>query len=135
MEKKVSKVKVGLCALLGYSVLNMIRNILFGIASLITSLIGVKSIRYRLEEISFFVTFYLGYIVCNKIGEKLLKTDDAVRRYKGTVGIFFIINYTIFIIDYFICGEGNLFFLVLPLLIGVGILISSRKEKETEEEI
>lgn len=128
MEKKVSKIKIGLCALLGYSVLNIIRNILFAITSFVISGIGVKFIRLRLEEIAFFATFYLGFIVCNKVGEKLLKTEDSLRRYTAAVGIILIISYAIFIIDYFIYGEGNLFFLISLLIIGIYIFVSNRKK-------
>ena len=132
MAKKVSKIKVGLCALLGYTVLNVIRNILFAIISVLISGIGAKFIRYRLEDIAFFFTFYLGYKVCTLIGEKILKIEDAVRRYDGTIGILLIINNIIFIIDYFRYGEGSLFYLGSSLVMGIGIFMCNRKTK-TEE--
>ena len=90
MEKKVSKVKVGLCALLGYSVLNIIRTILFDIAVIIINVVGIKIFRFGLVSIAFFYSFYFGYFVSAKIGEKLLKIDDALRRYEGTIGILLI---------------------------------------------
>ena len=133
-EKKISKVKVGLCALLGYVVFNSIRNILFAIASVLISGFNGNFIRYRLEEIAFFVTLYAGYIACGWIGKKLLKIESGVRRYMGTVGILFIINYAYFILDYFRYGEGKLFYLISSFFTGILIYLSNRKKAEAEEE-
>ncbi len=133
MNKKVSKVKVGLCALLGYTVLNIIRNVLFAIVSIVISGIGANFIRYRLEDIGFFCTFYIGFGVCHIIGKKFLKTEDALRRYIGTIGILFIISYAYFIIDYFRYGEGRLFYLISSLFIGILLFFSNRKNAEIEE--
>ena len=132
MEKKVSKVKVVLWALVGYAVLNTIRNALFTVVSIVISGIGVKFLRYRLEDIGFFITFYAGFMVSIFIGEKLLKTEDALRRYKGTIGILFIINYAYFIIDYFRYGEGKLFYLISSLIIGILLFFSNRKKEAKE---
>ena len=74
-------------------------------------------------------------MVCNYIGEKLLKSDDGLRRYIGTIGILLIINYAIFIVDYFIYREGKLFYLISSLFIGICLFGSNRKKKETEEDI
>lgn len=133
MEKKASRLKVGLSALLGYAVMNIIRNILFASVSIVISGIGAKFIRYRLEDIAFFVAYYLGFAAANFIGEKILKTEDALRRYVKTIGLLFIINYAYFIIDYFRVGEGTLFYLVSSLFIGIFLFFSNRKEKEIEE--
>ena len=136
MSKKVSKIKVGLCALLGYTILNVIRNILFSLIYVLISGFNANFIRYRIEDIAFFATFYIGFTVCNFIGEKLLKSEDALRRYFGTIGIIFIISYAYFIIDYFRYGEGKLFYLVSSLMIGICLLLGNRKkEYEGNDEI
>lgn len=132
-EKKISKVKVGLCAMLGYAAFNSIRNILFAIVSVLISGLSGKFFRYRLEEIAFFVTMYVGYIACGWIGEKILKTESGVRRYMGTVGILFIINYAYYIVDYFRHGEGRLFYLISSLFIGILLYFSNRKEEEVKK--
>ena len=133
MVKKVSKVKVLLCALLGYAITNIIRNTLFTVGSIVISGIGAKFLRYRLEDICFFITFYVGYMASIYIGEKLLKTEDALRRYTGTIGILFIINYAYFIIDYIRYGEGKLFYIISSLFIGILLFFSNVKKEETEE--
>lgn len=126
MEKKVSKIKVFFCALLGYIVLNAVRNILFAIAAIIINAIGFSF----LEQIAFFFTFYAGYAVANLIGEKLLKTDDAGRRYNFTLGMLLIINYIIFLIDFFRHNEGSLLYITSSIVIGFGLVMTNRKEKE-----
>ena len=126
MEKKVSKIKVFFCALLGYAVLNVVRNILFAIAVIIINAIGFGF----LERIAFFFTFVAGAYVANLIGEKLLKTDDAERRYNFTIGMLFIINYIIYLIDFFIYGEGSLLYITSSIVIGFGYVMCNRKEKE-----
>ena len=133
MEKKASRLKVLLCALLGYATMNTIRNVLFTIISIVISGIGAKFIRYRLEDIAFFAAYYLGFMASNFIGEKILKTEDALRRYFKTIGILFIINYGYFIIDYFRYREGTLFYLVSSLFIGIYLFFSNRKEKDIED--
>lgn len=134
-EKKVSKIKVGFCALLGYAVINLIRNVLFALVCVVVSGIGAKFIRYRLEDIAFFFTFYIGYGSASFIGEKLLKTEDAMRRYFGTVGILFMINYTICIIDYFLYKEGSLFYFISSFFIGLCIFLGNRKKENREEKL
>ena len=131
----MSKVKVFFNALLGYIALNGIRNILFAVAGIIFSGIGIKFIRYRLEDIAFFMAFYVGFAVVHKIGEKLLKTDDELRRYEKTIGLLLIINNTYLIIDYFRYDEGSLFFLSMSLIIGICLFFANRKKEETEEKI
>ena len=126
MEKKVSKIKVFFCALLGYTVLNMVRNILFAIAAIIINAIGFGF----LERIAFFFTFIAGAFVANLIGEKILKTDDAVRRYNFTLGMLLIINYMIFLISYFMYNEGSLLQITSAIVIGFGYVMCNRKEKE-----
>ena len=131
MEKKTSKIKIGLCAWLGYTVLNIIRNVLFAIISILLSGIRAKFIRYRLEDIAFFGTFCLGFYVSSLIAEKLLKNDDDERRYNFTIGMLFIINYAYFILDYFRYGEGgNLFYLISSLVIGIYFVLANKKSKE-----
>ena len=132
MENKASKIKVGLCALLGYSVLNIVRNALLAIGITVVSKIGIKFIRYRLEDVIFFITFYIGFKVSSLIGKKLLKAEDAERRYNGTIGILFIINYAYFIVDYFRYSEGNLFYLISSLFIGILLFYTNRKNKIEE---
>ena len=119
--------------MLGYTVLNIIRNILFAIISIVLSGISAKFIRYRLEDIAFFLTFYIGFMASSYIGEKLLKTEDAERRYIGTIGILLIINNIIFIIDYFRYGEGNFLYFTSSLVIGMGMFFCNRKKSESEE--
>lgn len=132
MENKVSKIKVGLCALLGYSILNIVRNVLLAIGITVVSKIGINFIRYRLEDVIFFITFYIGFKVSSLIGEKLLKTEDAERRYNGTIGILFIIYYAYFIVDYFRYSEGNLFYLISSLFIGILLFFTNRENKVEE---
>ena len=131
-EKKVSRIKIGLCALLGYAILNIIRNTLYTLSNIIINIISSKFIRYRLQDIAFFLTFYVGFMASYFIGEKMLKEDDAVRRYIGTIGILFIINYAYFIVDYFRYGEGTLFYLICSFGIGIYLLFSNRETKKQQ---
>ena len=59
-----------------------------------------------------------------------MKTDDAERRYNFTIGMLLIINYMIYLIDFFIHGEGSLLYITSAIVVGFGYVISNRKEKE-----
>ena len=129
MEKKISKLKVGLCALLGYEILNITKSILFTIACILLRIVPESFLRFRLEEIAFSVSMFIGYMFSSFIGEKLLKNDDAVRRYNWTIGLLFVINFSYFIIDYFRYGEGELFYFILPLLAGIYMIFTNKKSR------
>lgn len=129
MEKNVSALKVFFCSLLGYVVLNVIRTILFDISTIIIYAIGIKLFRYALVCIAFFYTYCFGYFVSEKIGDKILKTEDALRRYNRNIGLLLIINYSYFIVDYFRYGEGNLYFFGASLVAGIGLFFVNLKKK------
>lgn len=126
MEKKVSKIKVFFCALLGYMVLNVVMNILLVITDVIVGAIGFVFLR----KIAFFYSFLAGGCLAGMIGEKLLKTNDAERRYNFTIGVLLLINNLYLLVDFFRYGEGNLLYITSSVLIGFGYIASNKKEKE-----
>lgn len=134
-NKKVpSRIKVGASALLGYIVFNIVRSSIAFVAALLayflSNLFNSNFIVSRLFEINLFVGIYLGYSICKSIGNKILKTDDGIRKYMLTVGILFVINYIIFLIDYFMFKEQSLFNIIVSLLLGIVLIVLNLKEKD-----
>lgn len=126
MEKKVSKIKVFFCALLGYVVLNVVMNVLIAITNVIVGVIGFTF----LNRIAFFYSLLAGAVVASVIGEKLLKTNDAERRYNFTIGVLLLICNLYFLVDFFRYGEGNLPHIISLIVMGIGYAASNKKEKE-----
>ncbi len=123
--KKISRTKVFFCALLGYSAFNAVFKLPIFLLYLI---IGETFSFFRLfESIAYFVL--LGsFKVCSFIGHKLLKIDDAVRRYWFTVGALLVINYSYFLINYIRYKEGSPFEIIIFLIIGLVTLSYNRKD-------
>lgn len=135
MKNGISKIKIAICAIIEYLILNFTSSIIYLIITPIARNIPIKVIQDRYWCIGICLGLSAGIYLLYLFSEKFLVTETAICISKFIVGILLVILHAGFIIAYFINGVGDLEFFICHFIVGIVYIVQNHKLAERNDSI